>query len=120
MGRRRSSDDDDQDNRRRSPARTSEGREMELASAAYDLAEKQIQEGTASSQVLTHFLKAGSMRERLEQQRIEHEIDLMAVKRENLEAQTRVEELYVNAIEAMRSYVGGDPVIDDVEPGNEA
>lgn len=114
MGRRRSSNDDDHDNRRDSHARTPEARELELSSAAYDLAEKQIQEGTASSQVLTHFLKAGSMRERLEQQRIEHEIELMAVKRENLEAQTRVEELYVNAIEAMRSYVGSDPIIDDV------
>jgi hypothetical protein len=110
MARRRSSDDDDHDTRRRSPARTSEGREMEVASMAYDLAEKQISEGTASSQVITHFLKAGSMREQLEQQRIEHEIELMSVKRENLEAQTRVEELYVNAIEAMRSYVGGSDV----------
>lgn len=118
MRRRRSSDDDDDDRRRRSPARTSEAREVEISSAAYDLAEKQMQEGTASSQVITHFLKAGSMRERLEQQRIEHEIELMAVKRENLEAQTRVEELYVNAIEAMRSYVGGEPIEGD--PGNEA
>ena len=110
MRRRRSSDDDDDDRRQSSPARTSEAREVQLSSAAYDLAERQIREGTASSQVLTHFLKAGSMRERLEQQRIEHEIELMAVKRENLEAQTRVEELYVNAIEAMRSYVGGEPI----------
>ena len=118
MARRRSSDDDDHDTRQRSPARTPEGREMELASAAYDLAERQIQQGTASSQVLTHFLKAGSMRERLEQQRIEHEIELMSVKRENLEAQTRVEELYVNAIEAMRSYVGGEPS-GDIVTGDE-
>lgn len=117
MARRRSSDDDDHDRRQRSPARTPEAREMELSSAAYDLAERQIHDGTASSQVITHFLKAGSMRERLEQQRIEHEIELMAVKRENLEAQTRVEELYVNAIEAMRSYVGG--IASDVETSDE-
>jgi hypothetical protein len=117
MSRRRSSNDDDDENRRRSPARTSEARELELSSAAYDLAEKQINEGTASSQVLTHFLKAGSMRERLEQQRIEHEIELMSVKRENLEAQTRVEELYVHAIEAMRSYAGGES-LEDVEGEN--
>jgi hypothetical protein len=91
---------------RRSPARTPEGRELELASAAYDLAEDQIRSGTASSQVITHFLKAGSMRERLEHQRMENEIELMQVKKEQLEGQKRVEELYVAALEAMRSYSG--------------
>ncbi len=115
MSRRRSSDDDEHSRRRRAPARTSEAREMQLASKAYDLAEKQISDGTASSQVITHFLKAGSMRERLEQQRISHEIELMEVKQEQLKAQTRVEELYVNAIEAMRSYVGGAPSSGEFE-----
>src|SRR3954451_7896475 len=89
-----------------SPARTPEAREQELASAAYDLAEEQIRTGTASSQVITHFLKMGSTRERLEQQRMEHEIELMDVKKEQLEGQKRVEELYVSALEAMRSYSG--------------
>jgi hypothetical protein len=91
---------------RRSPARTPEAREMELASQAYDLAEEQIQSGTASSQVITHFLKAGSMRERLEHERMQHEIELMQVKKEQLEGQKRVEELYVAALDAMRSYSG--------------
>jgi hypothetical protein len=84
-------------------------REMELADAAYDLAEEQIRSGTASSQVLTHFLKAGSMRERLEQERMGHEIELMQVKKEQLEGQKRVEELYVGALEAMRGYQGLPP-----------
>jgi hypothetical protein len=92
--------------RRHSPARTPEARELELSSAAYDLAEEQINNGTASSQVITHFLKAGSMRERLEHQRMEHEIELMEVKKQQLEGQKRVEELYVSALEAMRSYSG--------------
>lgn len=96
-------------NRRRRPALTSEERELELASAAYDLAEEQIHAGTASSQVITHFLKMGSTRERMEQQRMEHEIQLMQVKREQLEGQKRVEELYVSALEAMRSYSGLGP-----------
>lgn len=117
MARHRSSDDDD--HRRRAPARTPEARELELSSMAYDLAEEQFRAGTASSQVITHFLKAGSTRERLEQERMRHEIELMEVKRENLEAQTRVEELYVNAIEAMRSYVGGAPSPDELGPGDE-
>lgn len=93
-------------NRRGRPATTPERREQELASAAYDLAEEQIAEGSASSQVITHFLKAGSMRERLEQQRIEHENELLQVKREAIESQKRVEELYMNALNAMREYSG--------------
>lgn len=82
---------------------------MQLANAAYDLAEEQIQSGTASSQVITHFLKMGSTRERLEQERMRHEVELMGVKKEQLEAATRVEELYINALEAMRGYSGRPP-----------
>jgi hypothetical protein len=73
---------------------------------AYDLAEDQIANGDASSQVLTHFLKMGSTRERLEQQRIEHENELMEVKRDAIQSQARVEELYMQALDAMRSYSG--------------
>jgi hypothetical protein len=103
--------------RRRPPARTPEAREDELAAAAYDLAEDQIRSGTASSQVITHFLKAGSRRERMEQLRMEHEIELMEVKKQQLEGQQRVEELFVHAIEAMRSYQGGSPA--ELDPGDE-
>lgn len=102
---------------RRSPARTPEAREDELASAAYDLAEDQIRSGTASSQVITHFLKAGSRRERMEQMRMEYEMELMQVKKQQLEGQQRVEELFVHAIEAMRSYQGGPP--PELGPGEE-
>lgn len=73
---------------------------------AYDLAEEQLTTGLASSQVLTHFLKMGSTRERLEQQRIGHENELMQVKREAIQSQARVEELYMKALDAMRSYAG--------------
>jgi hypothetical protein len=84
-------------------------RELQIVDGAYDLAEEQIANGTASSQVITHFLKAGSMRERLEQERMRHEIELMEVKKEQLEGQKKVEELYVNALEAMRGYSGLGP-----------
>ena len=102
---------------RRSPPRTPEAREDELAAAAYDLAEEQINNGTASSQVITHFLKAGSRRERMEQMRMEHEIELMQVKKEQLEGQKRVEELYVSALEAMRAYSGFGTPPDEFEAG---
>ena len=101
---------------RRKPATTPEGRENEMVSHAIDLAERQIIEGTASSQVITHFLKLGSTRERLEQQRLEHENELTRVKIEALESAKRVEELYMEALSAMRSYSGEAPISDsDVE-----
>jgi hypothetical protein len=94
------------DQRRHKPATTPEARENELVSQAIDLAERQIRDGTASSQVVTHFLKLGSTRERLEQQRLEHENELTRVKIEAIESQKRVEELYLEALQAMRSYAG--------------
>jgi len=96
----------------RKPATTPEGRENELVSQAVDLAEKQIRSGTASSQVITHFLKLGSTREKLEQERLEHENELTRVKIEALESQKRVEELYMEALTAMRSYAGDLPAHD--------
>ena len=92
--------------RRRKPATSPEEREMQLADAAYDLAEEQIENGTASSQVITHFLKMGSSRERLEQERMRHEVQLMEVKKEQLEGQKRVEALFSDALNAFRGYSG--------------
>lgn len=86
------------------PATTPEGRENQLVSQAIDLAERQIKQGTASSQVITHFLKLGSTREKLEQERLEHENELTRVKIEAIASQKRVEELYLEALQAMRSY----------------
>lgn len=101
---------------RQKPATTPEGRENQMVSAAIDLAEDQIRSGTASSQVITHFLKLGSTRERLEQQRLEHENELTRVKIEAIASQKRVEELYMEALDAMRSYSGDLPPLDrDVE-----
>lgn len=103
MARRKS---DDRGGNRRRPATSPEARELELSSHAYDLAEEQIRGGTASSQVITHFLRVGSTRERLEQQRIAHENELLQVKRDAIANQTHIEELYAEAINAMRSYSG--------------
>lgn len=100
---------------RRKPATTPEARENQVVSMAIDLAERQIQEGTASSQVITHFLKLGSTRERLEQQRLEHENELTRVKIAQVESQQRIEELYVEAIKAMRSYSGSEPLDEEAD-----
>lgn len=92
--------------RRRQPATTPEAREAELSMKAYDLAETQLENGTASSQVITHFVKAGSRREQMEQLKIAHEIELMEVKKDALASQARTEALFEEALVAMRSYSG--------------
>jgi hypothetical protein len=94
----------------RRPATTPEDRENQLVAAAIDLAEKQIQEGTASAQVITHYLKLGSSRERLEQERLANEVRLMEAKREAMASAKRVEEMYGEALKAMRSYAGQEPL----------
>ena len=91
---------------RRPPATTPEGRENQLISLAVDLAERQLAEGTASSQVISHFLKLGSSRERLEQERLQHENELLQAKTEALESAERMEDLFANALNAMKSYKG--------------
>jgi len=92
--------------RKMRPALTPEARENQLISLAVDLAEKQLQEGTASSQVITHYLKLGSTKERLEKEKLEEENKLLRAKTESLQSQKRVEELYMEALNAMRNYSG--------------
>lgn len=114
MVRRRTSDPEQEPTRRR-PATTPEGRENQLVSLAVELAEKQLREGTASAQVISHFLKLGSTRETLEQERLRRENELLAAKAESMSSAGRIEELYGKAIDAMRSYSGGGPTeyVDD-------
>lgn len=91
---------------RRPPATTPEARENQLINSAIELAERQLQEGTASSQVITHFLKLATTRERLEQEKLARENELLRARSEALASNGRMEELYSNAIDAMRMYGG--------------
>ena len=88
------------------PALTPEARENQMIALAVNLAEKQLQEGTASSQVITHFLKLGSTKERLEEEKLEEENKLLRAKTEKLKSAKKVEELYSEALNAMRRYSG--------------
>lgn len=100
---------------RRPPATTPEGRENQMISLSVDLAEKQLKDGTASAQVISHFLKLGSSRERLEQERLSRENELLEAKKEAMASAKRVEELYTTALNAMRSYAGQDPLDDELD-----
>ena len=95
---------------RRPPATTPEARENQLIAHAVDLAEDQLLKGTASAQVISHYLKLGSSREKLEQERLRGENKLLQVKSEAIESAQRVEVLYKEALNAMRSYSGQEPL----------
>ena len=88
------------------PALSPEARENQMISLAVDLAEKQLIEGTASSQVITHYLKLGTMNHKLELEKLEKENALLKAKTESLQSSQRMEELYADAIKAMQSYSG--------------
>lgn len=95
------------------PALTPEARENQLISLASDLAEKQLLEGTASSQVITHFLKLGTIKERMELEKQRKEIALLDAKTQSLHKQERSDEMYEKAIQAMKRYGGyGDSEVD--------
>ena len=88
------------------PALTPEARENQLIYLATELAEQQLKDGTASSQVITHYLKLGSTKERIEKEILEKQKELISAKTEALQSTKKIEELYANAITAMRQYNG--------------
>ena len=88
------------------PALTPEARENQLISLATNLAEQQLMDGTASSQVITHYLKLGTAKSQLELEKLKRENELLRAKTESIESSKRVEELYMNALNAMKNYSG--------------
>ncbi len=88
------------------PALTPEARENQLISLAVDLVEKRLREGTATSQETTHFLKLASTKARVEMEILEKQKELIEAKTESLQSAKRIEELYTNALDAMRNYSG--------------
>lgn len=101
--------------KRRPPGMTLEARENQLINYAATLAEKQLRDGTASSQVMTHYLKLGSTKEKLEKEKLEQENKLLKAKTAALESAKRVEELYAHALAAMRTYAGQTEILSTEE-----
>ena len=92
--------------RKMRPAISPEARENQMISLAMDLAEQQLRDGTASSQLITEFVKRGSTKARLEQGILEEQKELIEAKTQSLQSAQRIEELYANALDAMRNYSG--------------
>lgn len=95
------------------PALTPEARENQLISLAIDVAERQLMEGTASAQVITHYLKLGSTKERLEMERLKRENEFLQAKTDALASSKHAEELYEKAVKAFRVYNGTEEVHDE-------
>lgn len=100
---------------RPSTASSPEARENQIIAMAYDLAEKQIREGTASAQVLAHFLRLGSTKDRLERDVLSEKKKLMSAKTESIESQKNADQMYKEALRAMKRYSGNGSVDDDEE-----
>lgn len=109
MARPRKTEPDEAPKPRRRPATTLDARENQMISLSVDLAEKQLREGTASAQVITHFLRLGTSRERLEQEKLRQENQLLQSRAEAIASAANVEKLYGKALKAMRSYSGETP-----------
>lgn len=100
---------------RRAPAQTMEAREAELVDLAMDVAEEQMRNRTASSQVITHFLKIGAIREQMELEKVRADIELAKAKVKAIESSEETEKLVREAMSAMRSYVVGSAFVEDSE-----
>lgn len=98
---------------KRPPAKTPEARQRQMMSYAEDLAEEQLLNGTASAQVITHYLKLATIRERLEQEKLSRENELLKAKQEQIKNQERDSEMYQKVIDAMRTYSGHDAPEDE-------
>lgn len=102
-----------QTRKRRPPASTPDERENQLIAEAINLAEKQIMEGTASAQVITHYLRLGSSKARLENEKLRRENELLKAKTEALESQKDMKKIYSEALAAMRTYSGQEYEVTD-------
>lgn len=94
----------------RRPALSPEARENQMIALAIDLAEQQLIDGTASSQVITHFLKLGTTKAELEKEKLRIENKKTEAQIKSLQNADEMKEVYEKALKAMRNYQGfGDP-----------
>lgn len=99
--------------RKMRPALTPEARENQLISLAVDLAEQQLRDGTASSQVITHYLKLGSPKARLEKEILEKQSALMDAKTKSIQSSDEIKKLYKDAMKAFANYSGREETVDE-------
>lgn len=99
--------------RKQPPVRSKEAREQQLENLAMNLAEEKLRNGTASSQIICHFLNLATAKAELEREKLKADTKLQVAKVEALESQRKTEELYAKAISAMKRYQGIQDDYDD-------
>ena len=104
---------DESPRRKSPPALTLESRENQMIAKSVDLAEKRIEEGTASDTLILHYLKLGTTRMQLEKEKLEAEVELARAKSASIKEQDRSEQLYREAIKAFGIYTGNDEEEED-------
>lgn len=97
------------------PALSPEAEQAQMIALAMDCARQQLMDGTASSQVITHFLKLGTEKEKLELERLRNENKLTQAKTEEIEDRKEMKAIYADAIAAMKRYQGRDDEVDDFD-----
>lgn len=95
------------------PATTPEARMNQLVAKAYDLVERRLDDGTATSQETTTLIRYGSERAKLEAEKLKKETELLRAKADAVDAAKHADEMYLAAIEAMKTYTGSQEAIDD-------
>jgi hypothetical protein len=83
-----------------------EADENQLISLSIDAAKKMLVEGTAPTSIVLHYLKLATTRERMEREMMATQKELMEAKKQALESQAKVEQLYADAMKAMQRYSG--------------
>ena len=89
---------------RRKPVLTPEAKENQMIGYAVDLAEKQLRDGTASAAVITHYLRLGTEKAKLERVKLEKEITLVAAKAESISSEQNNESLVKQVVDSMKNY----------------
>lgn len=98
------------------PADDQYSRDQQMINLAYDTAERQMKEGTASPLVIAHFLKLGTEKAKLEAALLEKQSQLADAKVQAIEDARHRDDIVSNAVAAFKAYSAGiAPIVEDVD-----
>lgn len=90
--------------RKPKPAADPEAREKQLINLAVNLAERQLEEGTASSAVITHFLKLGTVQAKVELEKAKAQNTLLTAKADSINDEKTKKQTVMDVQKALKSY----------------
>lgn len=93
------------------PPLSDKDHEAKLISLTLQMAEQQLIDGTASSQVMTHFLRLGSIRSKVELEKLRLENNLLTEKIQSEKMGQQLKEMFQDVMESLRDYQAPPPEI---------